>query len=82
MANKLNDKELKTLQSNVEKVNALNKQVLDYSFAQFKACQLKDEAENTLRKYYEKLSKKYNNGNPIELNIETGEYSVEEEKQG
>ena len=78
MAN-LTDKEKERLNKSVETVNALNKQVLDYSMAQYKACQLKDQAELSLRSNYEELSKKYNEGNPIQINIETGEWSVVEE---
>lgn len=77
---KLNEKELAKLNENVQRINDLNKQLLDYSFAQFKAAQLKDEAEKTLGKYYESLSEKYNDGNPINLNIETGEISPVEEE--
>ena len=78
MAN-LTDKEKEGLNKSVETVNALNKQVLDYSVAQYKACQLKDQAEQSLQSNYEELSKKYNDGNPIQINIETGEWSVVEE---
>lgn len=78
MAN-LTDKEKEKLNKSVETVNALNKQVLDYSVAQYKACQLKDQAEQSLQSNYEELSKKYNDGNPIQINIETGEWSVVEE---
>jgi uncharacterized protein involved in exopolysaccharide biosynthesis len=78
MAN-LTDKEKERLNKSVETVNALNKQVLDYSVAQYKACQLKDQAEQSLQSNYEELSKKYNDGNPIQINIETGEWSVVEE---
>jgi uncharacterized protein involved in exopolysaccharide biosynthesis len=78
MAN-LTDKEKEQLNKSVETVNALNKQVLDYSVAQYKACQLKDQAEQSLQSNYEELSKKYNDGNPIQINIETGEWSVVEE---
>jgi uncharacterized protein involved in exopolysaccharide biosynthesis len=78
MAN-LTDKEKERLNKSVETVNALNKQVLDYSVAQYKACQLKDQAEQSLQSNYEELSKKYNDGNPIQINIESGEWSVVEE---
>ena len=78
MAN-LTDKEKERLNKSVETVNALNKQVLDYSVAQYKACQLKDQAEQSLQSNYEELSKKYNDGNPIQINIETGKWSVVEE---
>jgi uncharacterized protein involved in exopolysaccharide biosynthesis len=78
MAN-LTDKEKEQLNKSVETVNALNKQVLDYSVAQYKACQLKDQAEQSLQSNYEELSKKYNDGNPIQINIETGEWNVVEE---
>ena len=78
MAN-LTDKEKERLNKSVETVNALNKQVLDYSVAQYKACQLKDQAEQSLQSNYEELSKKYNDGNPIQISIETGEWSVVEE---
>ena len=78
MAN-LTDKEKERLNKSVETVNALNKQVLDYSVAQYKACQLKDQAEQSLQSNYEELSKKYNDGNPIQINIETGEWSAVEE---
>ena len=78
MAN-LTDKEKEQLNKSVETVNALNKQVLDYSVAQYKACQLKDQAEQSLQSNYEELSKKYNDGKPIQINIETGEWSVVEE---
>ena len=78
MAN-LTDKEKEQLNKSVETVNALNKQVLDYSVAQYKACQLKDQAEQSLQSNYEELSKKYNDGNPIQINIETGEWSAVEE---
>ena len=81
MAN-LTDKEKEQLNKSVETVNALNKQVLDYSVAQYKACQLKDQAEQSLQSNYEELSKKYNDGNPIQINIETGEWSVVEETKG
>jgi uncharacterized protein involved in exopolysaccharide biosynthesis len=81
MAN-LTDKEKERLNKSVETVNALNKQVLDYSVAQYKACQLKDQAEQSLQSNYEELSKKYNDGNPIQINIETGEWSVVEETKG
>lgn len=78
MAN-LTDKEKERLNKSVETVNALNKQVLDYSVAQYKACQLKDQAEQSLQSNYEELSKKYNDGNPIQINIETGEWSAVKE---
>jgi hypothetical protein len=78
MAN-LTDKEKEQLNKSVETVNALNKQVLDYSMAQYKACQLKDQAEQSLQSNYEELSKKYNDGNPIQINIETGEWSAVKE---
>jgi uncharacterized protein involved in exopolysaccharide biosynthesis len=81
MAN-LTDKEKERLNKSVETVNALNKQVLDYSVAQYKACQLKDQAEQSLQSNYEELSKKYNDGNPIQINIESGEWSVVEETKG
>ena len=81
MAN-LTDKEKEQLNKSVETVNALNKQVLDYSVAQYKACQLKDQAEQSLQSNYEELSKKYNDGNPIQINIESGEWSVVEETKG
>tara|TARA_R110002012_G_scaffold63705_2_gene167535 strand:+ start:111 stop:359 length:249 start_codon:yes stop_codon:yes gene_type:complete len=80
MAN-LTDKEKEVLNKNVETVNALNKQVLDYSMAQFKACQLKDQAEQTLQSNYEELSNKYNEGNPIQINIESGEWSAVKETE-
>jgi len=80
MAN-LTDKEKELLNKRVETVNALNKQVLDYSMAQYKACQLKDQAELSLRSNYEELSKKYNEGRPISINIESGEWSASEETE-
>jgi len=80
MAN-LTDKEKEVLNKNVETVNALNKQVLDYSMAQFKACQLKDEAEKVLQSNYEELSKKYNDSKPIQIDIQTGEVTIEETKE-
>jgi hypothetical protein len=69
---KLSDKELAKVNEIVQSVNALNKQVLDYSFAQFKACQLKDAAEQRLGEFYNEMAGKYNDGKPMDLNIETG----------
>jgi hypothetical protein len=77
---KLSDPELTYLNQIVENVNALNKQVLDYTFAQFKACQLKDAAEKKLAEFYNETAEKYNNGNPIDLNIETGIVEPAKEK--
>jgi hypothetical protein len=77
---KLSDKELAYINQVVENVNALNKQVLDYTFAQFKACQLKDVAEKKLAEFYNETAEKYNDGNPIELNIETGVVEPTKEK--
>lgn len=77
----LNDKEKAALEKKIETINALNRQILDYTKAQYKACELQDEAEKSLQEFYEKLSKKYNEGNPISINIENGEVSPIEDKQ-
>ena len=78
----LNEKEKSALDKKIETINALNRQILDYTKAQYKACELQDEAEKSLQAFYEKLSKKYNKGNAIQINIESGEVTPVEDKEG
>ena len=77
----LNDKEKAALDKKIETINALNRQILDYTKAQYKACELQNQSEEDLQIYYEKLSKKYNEGKPISINLENGEVSPIEDKQ-
>ncbi len=62
-------------------INALNRQIVDYTKAQYKACELQDEAEKVIARVLWKTIKKYNEGNPISINIENGEVSPIEDKQ-
>jgi hypothetical protein len=76
----LSEAELKDLQDAVSSLNETNKQIQNYSFAVYKASQLREQFEAKLQGMYMNASEKYNNGNPIDLNIETGEIKETEEK--
>ena len=56
MSKSINDKELKQLQVDVQTLNELNQQVTNYTKAQYKACQLAEQAEEKLQKFYDKLN--------------------------
>ena len=81
MAN-LNDKELSKLQEDLKLISELNQQIANYTKAQFKACQLVDEAEDKLQKFYAKLEKKYNKeGKIMKLNTQDGVINFEEKEK-
>ncbi len=52
---------------------------MNYTKAQYKACQLAEEAEEKLQKFYDKLNKKYNKeGKAMSVNTQNGELTFEE----
>ena len=79
MSKNINDKELKQLQVDVKTLNELNQQVTNYTKAQYKACQLAEQAEEKLQKFYDKLNKKYNKeGKAMSVNTQNGELTFQE----
>lgn len=73
MADKLNEKELSTLQDQLQKLNDLKAKLGD---ATLQVSYLTDETKDVndrFNTFYRRLAKKYNNGEAINIDVTTGD---------